>query len=345
MLLLVFAHRAEAQTFLKIGNYKSVDTRAVDLFKSEDSYLLICGEGTLSALEKLSATLGILKDQITKVLNFGVAGSLAKSVEIDEIYEIRTCYAELGNQIEFKSFSTKNESLLDCISASKRVMDLEYAQHLSCFAHIVDRECWGLARASANFGIPYHSFKLISDMALENNLDSPICEIVKSKSEYYSDRLWKYFQDTVFSETIKQELLIDSYNEFYFTVSQYRQYCSTLKGLLSKYESEKLILDRIRVDQIKTLEMLPKQRSQIVIEKMRELLTPFNTILNSKIESVLSPLKTAKVQVKLSKNLEKMNFNINASVNNENELIQISRALQKFDYKSYQQIMNGEFDV
>ncbi|OUR96782.1 hypothetical protein A9Q84_10600 [Halobacteriovorax marinus] len=346
MQLLVFAHRAEAQTFLKLGNFKSVETTGNDLFFNSESYLLICGEGTMAALEMVSASLGLLKGKVTSVLNFGVAGSLSKKVIVDEIYEVRTAYAEIGSQIEFKSYSTKSTSLLDCISASNRVVNSEYAQHLSCFAQIVDREYWAIARAASNFTITFKAYKLISDNALENNSDEPICELVKTNSEYYSDRLYKHYKSLNSEVTnVEEKRLIDSYKDLYFTVSQYRQYRTVLKSLLSKYESEDEILKRVGMSIILEMEVLPKQKSQMVLEKMRELLTPFNTILNGKINTVLSPLKRANIQVKLSKNLESSMFNINASIRSESDLLQISTALSKFDFEQYQKLLKGDFNV
>ena len=345
MRLLVFAHRAEALTFIKVGGFKSVESATNDLYLNDRDYLLICGEGIYSALEMTSTALAECSKNIDEVLNFGIAGSLDRKLELDEIYEIRTSYAQVGQEVEFKSFSTKSSSTLDCITSSKRVLDKAYAEHLSCFANIVDREAWAVARAANLSNKPFRSFKLISDIALDNTSDQLICDFIKEKAEIFSDKLWKYFLTLDSIEAEDQNLLIQTYSSLYFTVSQFRQYKNILNSLLSKYSSEKEILELCDVEGISILSLTEKQRAQKLLDKMREYQTPFNHLLNQKLDIVLSPLKKSQLNIKLSKDYESDTFSFSGKITNEADLQSISSALKKFDYQKYKSLLRGEFDV
>ncbi|WP_127717014.1 hypothetical protein [Halobacteriovorax sp. HLS] len=345
MRLLVFAHRAEAATFLKQGNFKSVESSTQSLYQNEEDYLLICGEGILNSLETVSTVLGELSNAPVEIINYGIAGSLSPKVDINSIVEVRTFYAQMEQIVEFKSFSTDSKELLDCITSSQRVLNKDYAQKLSCFASLVDREGWAIARAASNSNIKLRAFKLISDMALEHTEDSPICEIIKENAEIYSDKMWRHFCSLEFTLENEAPLLIDRNKSFYFTVSQYRNYKGILSSLLTKYESEEAILETCQISSIAEVKATEKQRAQLLIDKMRELQTPFNHKLTKQLDTILAPLKKAQLQVKLSKDFESDSFSISASIHNEMDLLQISQALKKFDYKNYQSILRGNIDV
>lgn len=344
MQLLVFAHRAEAQTFIKQGSYKSIDSDLYPTYKNSHSYLIISGEGIFNALEASTAILSRYSD-IEVVINLGVAGALDKRASIEEIYEIRTSYSMINNIVEFKSFTSKTSSKLDCITSSERTLSSEDANKLSNYANIVDRELWAIAKAAQNFNKEFKAFKLISDEPYKENKDSSICEIVKEKAEYFSDKLYKKYLQIETSEMAENKLLIEKYKELYFTVSQYRSYSTLLSQLLTKYESEKEILEKIPLNSIFAMELLPKQRTGILLESLRELLTPFNTKLNRELDSVLSPLHEANIKTILSKNLENDQFKITATINNEVELRKIHKALQSLDYQKYRSLMRGNLDV
>ena len=345
MRLLVFAHRAEAATFLKQGNFKSIESSTQSLYKNNEDYLLICSEGVLSALENVSTVLGELPRPPKKVLNYGIAGSLNTKVELDAIIEVRTFYAQIEETVEFKSYSTLSKEKYDCITSSQRILDSLKAHKLSCFAQLVDREGWAIARACSNSNVEFSSYKLISDMALEHNEDSPVCEIVKENAEIYSDKLWRHFSSLETNTFQEESLLIDQNKALYFTVSQYRNYKSLLSSLLTKFSTEKELLLACSIDEIALLNMTEKQRAQRLIDKMRELQSPFNHKLSNELELVISPLKKAQMQVKLSKDYENDSFTISATIHNEMDLVQASHALKKFDYKKYISLLRGNFDV
>jgi hypothetical protein len=159
--LLVFAHRPEAQSFLKNHSLKPIQADHIDIYVSDEYYLLITGEGVLNAISKTTIILSKFQD-IKEIWNFGIAGGLTSHfIKKEHIYQIRTSYGELGEEIQFKSFSTANKSSeLDCISASKRVLNEKKATHLANFAQIVDRELWGIGLIAREFKIPFYAAKL-----------------------------------------------------------------------------------------------------------------------------------------------------------------------------------------
>ncbi|CBW25922.1 hypothetical protein BMS_1038 [Halobacteriovorax marinus SJ] len=344
MKLLVFAHRAEAQTFLRQAQYKSIDLHGLSLYQNEDSYLLITKEGIFNALEGATTVLASL-DNIDSVINLGVAGGLDSRVEKGAIYQIRTAYSIINDKLEFKSYSSNSTSTIDCITSSSRTLTKEEADKLSCFAHIVDRELWAVAKAASNFSVEFKALKLISDLPYAEENEAGICEIVKEKAEVYSDQLYKEFLKIEYKENEKANFIINNYKELYFTVSQYRNYTTLISQLLTKFETEEEILREINIDSLLNIEALPKQRSALLLEKLRELLTPFNTKLNNQIEAILHPLKQSGLKITLSKNLESDQFKISATIDNEVELQKISKSLKNFNYKDYQLIMRGKIDV
>jgi nucleoside phosphorylase len=345
MRLIVFAHRAEAATFLKQGDFKSIESITNALYSNKSDYLLVCGEGIYSALEMVSTAIGECKSTITEVLNYGIAGSLSEKAELSKIYEIRTFYAHNNSEVEFKSYSSNITKKLDCITSSKRVLDGDFANHLSCFAHIADREAWAIARAASNANLPIRAYKLISDNALTNNSDTPLCEIIKENAEIYSDKMWKHFVALENKEVEIVELEISKIKELYLTVSQFRNYKNLLSSLLHKFPSELSVLENCCIEDIKELNLTEKQRAQKLIDKMREIQNPFNHKLSSEVEEVLRPLKKAQINIKLSKNYESDSFNVSATIHNEVELQLISNALKRFNYSRYKEILRGNIDV
>ena len=166
MRLLVFAHRGEAQTFLKAGKWDSIQAPYQGLYKSEHEYLLITGEGPQNATEKTAYALGS-NQEIKEVINLGIAGALDKSLELDRIYQIRTCYAQQADSPLFKSYTTDEyKEYIDCITTHERIISETSADKLRPFAQVVDREAWAIASVASllNKKLRYSIIYLISDL-------------------------------------------------------------------------------------------------------------------------------------------------------------------------------------
>jgi nucleoside phosphorylase len=186
MNLLVFAHRGEAQYFLNFDNYQSVDAKIHGLFKNKKNYLLITGEGFESINESINLFLPSNSEQISKVINLGIAGALDKNLKLDSVHSIRNAFVEDG-EINLKSLDSNAK--LDCISARDRVLDSNYAKRLAKYAAIVDMELFAIAESCNKNNIPFISFKLISDYA-GNKTDS---KAIIKKSKMYSEKLYNYY--------------------------------------------------------------------------------------------------------------------------------------------------------
>lgn len=189
-ILLVFAHRGEAQAFLKGRNFRAVDFAFSGVFQSEKEMLLLCGEGLPAAQQRVAAFLNAFGKNLSRVVNLGIAGSLSDSLKPGEIYPIRTVYREPEGGPAFPSFrSAEPEAQTDCVSAAKRVLTRGYAQRLAPFAPIVDRELWAIASLCADYNLPFLAYKLISDRA---GVDTSTVDF-KACARQFSEQLYKFY--------------------------------------------------------------------------------------------------------------------------------------------------------
>jgi len=118
MIVKVFAHRGEAQTFLKKEDYKVLPAPFEGVFKnSKGDILLLTGEGADIAGQKLATILGMFFNQVVpiEIHNYGVAGALTESLEVGSKKEIRTFYRQQDGEMLFRSFSCLSGTY-DCIT-------------------------------------------------------------------------------------------------------------------------------------------------------------------------------------------------------------------------------------
>lgn len=189
--LLAFAHRGEAEAFLKQGRFKALPFSFKGLYESEREMLLLTGEGIHSVIEKLGAVCAAFHQNISEIINLGIAGSLNNEVELGKIYAIRMILREGVSPNSFPVFRSADVTAqTDCITAEKRVLEKSYAARLASFAPVVDRELWAIASLCSRFGLPFRSYKLISDRAGE---DAETLNIKRRATEY-SARLYEHYR-------------------------------------------------------------------------------------------------------------------------------------------------------
>lgn len=190
MRLLVFAHRGEAQNFLKNTEFVA-NSLNLSLYKNDNHFILVSGEGIKNSLESVALCCGLIGTKIKEVLNLGIAGSLHDTIKTDSIYSIRTSYSHGSMEPRFNSYSSADQhAKVDCISASNRVVSSEDASRLKPFAKIVDRELWAIASISKRLNFPFRSYKLISDQAgVDTN-----CFDLKSKAKVFSETLYDFYE-------------------------------------------------------------------------------------------------------------------------------------------------------
>jgi nucleoside phosphorylase len=188
MLLIVIAHRAEAQEFINRKFKQEVDFHFKGLFRSNEDMLLISGEGIQNTTMRLTSVYTYFSHQIDRIINFGIAGSLNKNYQINQIYGIHGVFHEL---IHYPSYQCKETfSQVDCISALQPVLDGEYAGRLSANAGVVDRELWAIGAVCTLFAIPFKSYKLISDIAG----DQTNIKEIKKNAPQFSKHLFDFYK-------------------------------------------------------------------------------------------------------------------------------------------------------
>lgn len=341
MKLFVFAHRAEAKYFLEKMHFNAVELNFQNVFQTNENLLLISGEGLQETAQRLSAVCGFFYGKISEVINFGVAGSLSAKVELDKIYSIRTSYAQNSSKnTEFNSFLSFDKiAEFDCISSLERVLTDGEAETLSHFAHLVDRELWAIGSVCKLFNIPFQSYKLVSDLAG----NSTNCTNVQERADFFSKKLFEFYQNLKIIKVDfpqKNELPVG----FYFTVTQENHFSNLLKSLkikLQKDEGE--ILKLVNLEKIKQKSEKPKQRTNLLLEKLSSLLNPFNSTLQAKLDELTKPLKKANCSAKFTKDFENNIFTLSAKIENKKNLTNLKIALEKFDYDEIMKILNGEF--
>lgn len=348
--LLIFAHRGEAQAFFDHFDYKPIDFIFNGLFKSDNHYLLLTGEGLKESLEKTVATLTELRKEITEIVNIGIAGSLTPKLKINDIVWIRSSYAQAYEKLEFKSYTTNHHSSVDCISTNKRITSTEEKKELSHIADVVDRELWSVASASNLFKLPFLSLKLISD-----DLESEdFCKLVKEDAPKLSKiMLDEYLKFISQKRTIKEEKEISNFIEYfinhdylYFTTSQQRKLDGLLKGFevkqnISKDEliilTEKIVLNNKDSRSAKDI-------SKILLAEFSELLNPLKTLINNKIKDALKPLTDSGVNASVDPELEREYVQISYQIKNERDLRKLILALEYFKFSKIKDIFSGKFD-
>ncbi len=292
--LLVFAHRAEAQAFLKNEKWKSVATKPFSLYQSENeaSYLLISGEGIENAMTATTWASTVIGDNLQRIINLGVCASLNEDYPIESTYLVRTSYKQnTEKEMSFRSFTTNHYSsdALDINTVERRVLSKEEADHLDNFAPLVDREFWGVAFAANKLEVDLIGIKTVSDIAGKNE---NICEIVKEDAQLWSELLYDKLQqtDNVKESVINDDILIDErFNSFHFTFSQKQQLKNLSKVIEARGEELIEFLEHNKLFEFNE-DHRPKDRATHLIRRINECLFPYDEKINSKIETIKKEL-------------------------------------------------------
>ncbi|EQC46558.1 phosphorylase [Bacteriovorax sp. Seq25_V] len=340
MKLLVFAHRGEAQIFLKNIPLKS-HPRLNELYIGENESLLIVGEGIFDSMSKLSFALGLLTS-VEEIINIGICGALTPSIELGSIHEVAHVYCE----DEFKSFpcSSLSKSSTNCITAKERVLTTSKAGELNNIAPLVDRELWALCKVAKDFGRSIRSIKLVSDHIKE----AAICEYIKENAEDYSDKLFHHYL-THFKDS-SEELLSSNYKvfedkNFYFTVSLKRSITNLIDSLLNKYPNltEDTLLQDIKVEEIKSQDLLPKMRAKELEDSLKRKLYPLKYKINKALEDLKREINTQDMVIKFDESLERPGLNLSAQISSKEDFQIKMNRLEKFNWAKLNEIFEGKF--
>ena len=332
MHLITMAHMGEAQGVIENFGLKNISS---DLFGNEELLLLLTGEGPLEAATKTAHVLGRYK--VDQVLNLGIAGTLDAQYAPGEIHQVRTIYLVNDMRPQFRTFKS-SEKGLDCITSFERILDPEKARTLKGMGTLVDREAWGVAMAAKTAGVPFTSFKLISDVA--GTLEA--CELVRDSAEVFSKSLAQFLANRLNKE------IKDSYQlpGFHFTFSMEHKFSQLIKKISIKEEqSEEMILSSLPVEEMRERKLSPKEKARLLLESLEERIDPTKAMINHKLKLWEKPLKDSGVKIFTDPSLEKESVTFTLEASSDEELNEKARLLQKFSLKSFKEVMNGDFDV
>ena len=183
MKLIVFAHRGEARTFLNHFSNTKLDDM---LYRAENYFFLIGGEGGFKMRTRMEQTLHQYAAEIEGIWNAGVAGSLRDDLPTGEVFEIKRVVDEVSGRTLDLKFAGKG---LTCVTAQKPADNDDYALCLSKLGDVVDRELYSVTSVSRHRKLPVRSIKVISDRA-GDSVDKH--EII-SNASWFSQRLFDYF--------------------------------------------------------------------------------------------------------------------------------------------------------
>jgi hypothetical protein len=356
MKLLVFAHRGEAQSFIKHFKMTPCEFILNGLFKNEDTYLLLTGEGFKDASEKVVTFLAQYHHLIKSVFNIGVAGSLSPKYKVFDTLWIRTSLAHNSEKCEFKTYTSKFHSKVDCLTVYSRITTENDKKFYSQFADVIDRELWPIMSAAHLFKCDAYSLKIISD-DLKNEND---CAIIKEDASLFSQKLLEEF--LTFSQLdLKQKdsplkNLSDDASEFilhhpsfHITVSQKRKMQTLVHGLIvkGKFTHESLI-DYVTVFALKALELddeiNPKDLTKKLLIQLNEELNPLNVLIKKSLEEALSPLTDSGISCHYDPELEIETITINHKINSTRDVKKLILALEHFKFDKIKNIFNGILD-
>lgn len=335
MELLIFAHRGEAQTFLREMELK-LQEESLNFYLSNDKEkgALICGEGAFEVMSKLPFL--IHKYNVKKMINFGVAGALDKNLNLLSIYSVRTVYSYLESKPQFKSFTlseNSQENIIDCISSLERVTDTEKSAKLSNFASIVDRELWSIAYIASTLKVDLDSYKLISDFALT----STDCLSIKDRALEYSNLMFDYYVELTpkAAEELESEINLKGINASFTQRKRITKLAKLLKVNYPAVDFEE------HKKEFKKDLMLRDNVSNFCVFLENKLNTQESHIF-TKIDETLAPLKSAGAKIRLDPKKETSDFALQIKINSVKNIENLKLALTEFSYDDYIKSWDGD---
>ena len=328
MNLLVFAHFAESRTFLEKENCAPVSLPFKGLWRGEKDFILIGGEGSESAC-RAAYVLGKFP-QIQALYNIGIAAGLSPHVSLQSIYSIRTCYRCRGEKnIAFHSFTSSDPSAkTDLISSDLRVTSPRQSDFLENFAPLADREAHPLARAAQRASIPFYAFKLVSDIPSDSA--SSDCKTIRQQTSQYSQSLMDFYKSHQ-NNTASPSTFLDVPDGFYMTTTMKRRY-QHLKNSLAPSRLERIIDGLVRAP------LSPKERGKALLKRLEKVALPPET--EQALKQIFSPLQGSDRRISYSKALESPKFQLQANINDSEDIDELIVALKKFDYSRFQKLFS-----
>jgi hypothetical protein len=334
MHLITMAHLGEAQASIEQLKLRRVGPR---LFESELCTLLLTGEGPLEAAIAVAAELG--RKAYHSVINLGVAGAMAPELAVGSLHQIRTLYLINDGKPQFKSIPVAGQGL-DCLTSFERILDPQKATPLRGMAPLVDREAWGVGMAARQQNTPFICYKLVSDQA--GSLGA--CQLVKANAEHFSELLAAKLKELLGQpRPEKENLRIEG---LHLTFSMQARLQDLLSKLAIRDEIDQAaVLERVGLERIQALELLPKERAKLLIQQLEQEFDPVKKMVEQKLQAWKSSFSTNGIELSHDPSLESEEISIRFQVRNDEELRKKLTALDSLSTAPFQQILTGNFHV
>lgn len=334
MNLITLAHLGEAQGIIDVLNLKRLRP---DTFQGENCLLIITGEGPFEALAKTA--LNISAFNINKVINLGIAGSLSMDLRPGDFVSVRTVYLISEEKPQFKSFPSLPQGV-DCLTSFERILDPNKALKFRGMGHLVDREAWGVAFAAKSAGIPFESYKVISDMA--GTMDA--CELVRQKAPIFSQILADKIHELIKPTESSQSEAVPKIPGFHFTFTTAHKFKGLISSLAIKKDlPEEKILEEVNVKQFLEEDLLPKERTRRLMEKMELELDPIKAKIRSVAQTLEKNFHTAGAQINFDPSWENPKAKILIEAGSDKELQEKLENLKKVSLNPFTDLMEGKF--
>jgi hypothetical protein len=328
------AHLGEAQAIIELFQLKRLTPH---YYEGDLIGCLITGEGPFEAVTQTAAILG--QKKFTKVINFGIAGTLNSNHEVGSICEIRSIYLIIEGKPQFKSFSPSSTGV-DCITSFERILSHEKAKILQGVGDIVDREAWGVAMAAKTLGVEFECYKLISDQA--GTLGA--CEVVRDMAQEWSLKLAQFLAYKLKNTQIVGAVL--DLEGFYFTFTMRHQFESMVTKLSLREEvSKEEILNSLPMNDLREQKQLPKERAQKLIQILEERLDPLKKELSIGLERWKKPFESKGIHLATDPIWEDPKVKITLQAANQDELEEKINTLSLLKLAPFINLRHGKLDV
>jgi hypothetical protein len=328
------AHLGEAQGVIDLFNLKRITPQ---VFEAENLVCLITGEGPFEAATLTANQLG--QKKFCTVINLGIAGSMSSELAIGSIHPVRSVYLVIDGKPQFKSFKSFEKGL-DCVTSFERILNKDKALPLTGLGSLVDREAWGVATAAKSAGIPFQSYKLISDEA--GTLGA--CEMAREKSDEWSQLLALHLK-SILVETDKETPAFQL-GGFHFTFTTRHKFEQLLNKVALRDElTQDQVLNSIPLEELRKEEITSKERTKILLDFLEKKLDPLKEKLEIGLSSWKEGFEKKGIALQTDPTWESPEVKISFTVTNTEELKQKLQSLDKLELKPFIDLRSGNIHV
>jgi hypothetical protein len=334
MHLITMAHLGEAQGVIDLFNLTRVSPQ---VFEGSELVCLITGEGPFEAATLTANQLG--QKKFSTVINLGIAGSMSSTLPIGSIHPVRSVYLVIDGKPQFKSFKSFDKGL-DCVTSFERILNKDKAVPLTGIGSLVDREAWGVATAAKSAGIPFQSFKLISDEA--GTLGA--CEVAREKSEEWSQKLAIHLK-SILVQTANETPLFEMAG-FHFTFTTRHKFEQLLKKVALRDElTQDQVLNSLPLEDLRKVEITSKERTRILLDFLDKKLDPLKEKLETGLSNWKESFEKKGIALQTDPTWESSEIKISFSVSNDEDLKQKLHLLDTLKLKPFIDLRSGNIHV